>query len=58
MDSAFHSGFTAAHAGVCRKLADCPGDPPDGFALARMTARCSSAVIVRTVRAPEVTSGA
>ena len=24
MDSALHSGFTAAHAGVCRKLAEPP----------------------------------
>ena len=44
MDSGFHSGFTAAHAGVCRKLAD----PPASSVTDRMKARCSSAVIVRT----------
>jgi hypothetical protein len=56
IDSPFHSGFTAAHAGVCRKLAAREGDPADGRDMDRMKARCSSAVIVRTVRAGEVTS--
>ncbi len=57
MDSALHSGFTAAQAGVCRKLAE-PDVPADGRDMDRMNARCSSAVIVRTARAGEVTSGA
>src|ERR1700712_162304 len=58
MDSDFHSGFTAAHAGVCRKLAEPAGVPAAGRDMERIRARCSSAVIVRTVRASEVTGRA
>ena len=48
MLSARHSGFTCAHAGVCRKLA---------LERAAMKAACSAVVIVRTASGGIVAEG-